>query len=160
MFSLAQKIASWVRSASCWRLVTISSVTIACTKYLFCCRNFWPSNPLKPLSSLSSKKRRGCVIGLPAHRLWSRYTPKPKSRLCVPTPETLTIYIGSCIYVTLVKVYHPPKKKRKKEALSLTLETMTPQKEANTRSAASVFVPDEPLPSFGDSAKLLPPKDC
>ena len=28
------------------------------------------------------------------------------------------------------------------------------------KSAASVFVPDEPLPSFGDSAKLLPPKDC
>ena len=65
-----------------------------------------------------------------------------------------------CIYVTLAKVYHPPKKKRKKEALSLTLETMTPQKEANTRSAASVFVPDAPAPSLGDPAKLLPPKDC
>ena len=48
----------------------------------------------------------------------------------------------------------------KKNNKYLIPEAMAAQKEANARSAASVFVPDAPAPSLGDSAKLLAPKDC
>ena len=85
--------------ASCWRLVTISSVTIACTKYLFkAAETFGHPTHWSPYR-VSLPRREGVVsLACQLTDFGHDYTPKPKSRLCVPTPETLTIYIGSMQY--------------------------------------------------------------